>query len=43
MYFPHEISLMLERAGFTDVTMRAGHTVAEPTAEDDFVVFFARK
>jgi hypothetical protein len=43
MYFPHELRLLLERAGFEDVALRAGHTDAEPTAEDDFVVFLARR
>jgi SAM-dependent methyltransferase len=43
MYFAHELRLMLERAGFEDVAVRAGHTDEEPSAEDDFVVFVARK
>lgn len=43
VYFTNELVLMLERAGFTDVSLRAGYTDAEPTAEDDFVVFVARK
>ena len=34
---------MLERAGFRDVEVRAGYTGAEPTVEDDFLVFIARK
>jgi hypothetical protein len=35
--------LMLERAGFVDVTVRAALTDAEPTAADDFLVYTARK
>jgi SAM-dependent methyltransferase len=43
LYFKDEIVLMLERVGFVEVAVRAGYTGAEPTAEDDFLVFVARK
>jgi hypothetical protein len=43
MYFPAELRLMLERAGFSEVVVRAGHADEEPTAEHDFVVFLARR
>ncbi len=43
LYFTEEIVLMLERAGFVDVELRAGHEDRPPTADDDFVVFFARR
>ena len=43
LYFKDEIVLMLERAGFRDVEVRAAYTDAEPTGEDDFLVFIARK
>ena len=43
LYFKDEIVLMLERAGFVDVTVRAALTDAEPTGADDFLVFTARK
>ena len=43
LYFTHEIVLMLERAGFVDIRVEAGYTGAEPTSDDDFVVFVARK
>jgi SAM-dependent methyltransferase len=43
MYFPNELRLMLEQAGFREVELRAGHTDAEPSADDDFVVLTARK
>ena len=43
LYFKDEIVLMLERAGFVDVTVRAALTDAEPTRHDDFLVYTARK
>lgn len=43
LYFKDEIVLMLERAGFVDVTVRAALTDAEPTSADDFLVYTARK
>jgi SAM-dependent methyltransferase len=43
LYFTHELQLMLERVGFTDVITRGDYTDEEPTAETDFVVFSARK
>jgi len=42
-YFPNELLLMLERAGFTDVVVHGEHTEREPTSDDDFLVFVARK
>ena len=36
LYFKDEIVLMLERAGFVDVTVRAALTDAEPTAATTF-------
>jgi SAM-dependent methyltransferase len=43
LYFKDEIVLLLERAGFIDVSVRGPYNDAEPTAEDDFLVFVARK
>ena len=43
LYFRDEIVLMLERAGFLGVEVRGHHNDAEPTADDDFLVFLARK
>jgi len=43
VYFTNEIVLMLERAGFTSIDLRAGYSDAAPTADDDFVVFIAQK
>ena len=34
---------MLERAGFADVSVHGEHTEAEPTSDDAFLVFVARK
>jgi SAM-dependent methyltransferase len=41
MYFRDELLLLLERAGFERVRVEAGYTGAEPTADDDFLVFVA--
>jgi hypothetical protein len=38
MYFPTEVVLLLERAGFADVEVRGDHNDAQPTADDDFLV-----
>jgi hypothetical protein len=35
--------LMLERAGFASIDLRAGYADTAPTADDDFVVFIAKK
>jgi len=43
LYFTHELRLMLEGAGFSDVQVRAGYRDEAPTGDDDFVVFIARK
>jgi SAM-dependent methyltransferase len=43
LYFKDELVLMLERAGFVDVEVRGQHNDEEPTGEDDFLVFVARK
>lgn len=43
LYFTHELVLMLERAGFVDVEVRAGYRDEPPTADDEFVVFVAHK
>ena len=42
-YFKNEVELMLERAGFTDVVVHAGHREEAPTEDDDFIVFVAKK
>jgi SAM-dependent methyltransferase len=43
LYFTNEVVLMLERTGFRDVEVRAGYTGAQPTGEDGFLVFVAKK
>ena len=43
LYFRNELVLMLERVGFSDVSVRAGYTGAEPTGDEDFLVFAARR
>jgi SAM-dependent methyltransferase len=43
LYFRDELVLMLERAGFVDVEVRGQYNDAEPTPDDDFLVYIARK
>ena len=43
LYFKNELLLMLERAGFDDVVVHGDHVEADPTPDDEFVVFVARK
>lgn len=42
-YFPHEVHLLLEQAGFSDITLHGEHQPRPPTRDDDFIVFVARK
>ena len=43
LYFKNELFLMLERAGFVDVVVQGGYEEREATADDDFLVFVARR
>ena len=43
LYFRNEILLMLAKAGFADVSVRAGYSAQEPTADDTMLVFVARR
>jgi SAM-dependent methyltransferase len=43
LYFTHELAAMLERSGFTDVSLRGDYTDEEPSPDTEFVVFRARK
>ncbi len=43
LYFKNELLLTLERAGFENVVVHGDHVEAQPTADDDFIVFVARK
>ena len=43
LYFTHELAAMLERAGFSDVSLTGDYTDEEPNSDTEFVVFRARK
>jgi SAM-dependent methyltransferase len=43
LYFRNELVLMLENAGFGEIEVRGDHNDAEPTGDDDFLVFLARR
>lgn len=43
LYFHNELLLMLEQAGFTDVTVQEGYTGTAVTAEDTMPIYIARK
>jgi SAM-dependent methyltransferase len=43
VYFTHELVLMMERAGFENLELRADYTDEAPTADTTFVVFIAQK
>ena len=43
LYFKNELLLMLERAGFGDIEVQGDHNNAAATADDDFLVFVAKK
>lgn len=42
MYFKNEMLMMLERAGFTEVTVHGEHEERSPTSDDEFIVFVAK-
>ena len=43
LYFKNELVLLLERVGFVDVEVQGDHNDAPATADDEFLVFVARK
>lgn len=43
LYFRNEVLLMLDRTGFERIVVHGEHTEAEPTSDDDFLVFVAKK
>jgi SAM-dependent methyltransferase len=43
LYFTNELRLLLERAGFSGIELRADYTDDEPTGDTTVVVFIARK
>jgi SAM-dependent methyltransferase len=42
-YFVDELHMMIERARFRDLVVHGDHVEAEPTPDDDFIVFVATK
>jgi SAM-dependent methyltransferase len=42
LYFPTEVALLLERAGFSDIEVRGEYNDEEPTPDDEFLVYLAR-
>lgn len=42
-YFPNEVRLLLEKAGFTIEAEKGDWTDADVTAANDTIVYFARK
>jgi SAM-dependent methyltransferase len=43
LYFKNELLLMLAQAGFRDVVVHGDHVVGDPTPDDEFLVFVARR
>jgi hypothetical protein len=43
LYFKGELLAMLEGAGFSDIVVHGDHVEAEPTSDDEFLVFVATK
>ncbi len=43
LYFPHEVRMMLELAGFTGIDVHGEHEHRPPTRDDEFFVFVARR
>jgi SAM-dependent methyltransferase len=43
LYFKNELLQMLERAGFADVVVEGDHNDAPATADDEFIVFVAKR
>ena len=42
LYFKNELLLMLERVGFDDIVVHGDHVEADPTPDDEFVVFVSK-
>jgi ubiquinone/menaquinone biosynthesis C-methylase UbiE len=42
-YFVDELSMMIQQAGFDDLVVHGDHVARDPTPEDEFVVFVARR
>lgn len=43
LYFKNELQMMLELAGFRDIIVHGDHVEADPTPDDEFIVFVAKK
>jgi len=43
LYFRNELVQLLQSAGFVDIEVRGDHNDAEPTGDDDFLVFLGRR
>jgi SAM-dependent methyltransferase len=43
LYFMHELLLLLERAGFADITVHGDYVEEPPTRDSKFLVFVARR
>lgn len=43
LYFKNEVLLMLERAGFDEIIVHSDHVEADPTPDDEFIVFVAKR
>jgi SAM-dependent methyltransferase len=43
LYFKNELLLLLERAGFGHAVVHGDHVEADPTPDDEFIVFVAQK
>ena len=43
LYFKDELLLMLAAAGFSEVEVQGDHNDKPATADDDFIVFVAKK
>jgi SAM-dependent methyltransferase len=43
LYFKDEVLAMLEGVGFSDIVVHGDHVVADPTSDDEFLVFVATK
>jgi SAM-dependent methyltransferase len=43
LYFGPELLLMLDKAGFSDIVVKGDHSEQDPTSDQDFLVFIARK
>jgi SAM-dependent methyltransferase len=43
LYFPHELTTLLETVGFADIQVVGGYHGGPPTADDEFLIYLARR